>query len=157
MVETVYDLLSGKAAIAACHRAMVRHGRVVPIQAQVTIELTGRMLPGTEIGAAITALSPLGVDLIGLNCATGPVEMYEPLRQLSETAPMPLACLPNAGRIRCPGRGRLLRHDARAPRSSRGGSAAPAGGVTHAGARSLGGVDLFGDELPAGPLRAAGR
>jgi 5-methyltetrahydrofolate--homocysteine methyltransferase len=97
VVETVYDLLSGKAAIAACHRAMVRHGRVVPIQAQVTIELTGRMLPGTEIGAAITALSPLGVDLIGLNCATGPVEMYEPLRQLSETAPMPLACLPNAG------------------------------------------------------------
>jgi 5-methyltetrahydrofolate--homocysteine methyltransferase len=97
VVETVYDLLSGKAAIAACHRAMVRHGRVVPIQAQVTIELTGRMLPGTEIGAAITALSPLGIDLIGLNCATGPVEMYEPLRQLSETAPMPLSCLPNAG------------------------------------------------------------
>jgi 5-methyltetrahydrofolate--homocysteine methyltransferase len=76
---------------------MVRLGRVVPIQAQVTIELTGRMLPGTEIGAAITALNPLGIDLIGLNCATGPVEMYEPLRQLSETAPMPLACLPNAG------------------------------------------------------------
>jgi 5-methyltetrahydrofolate--homocysteine methyltransferase len=97
LVETMYDLLSGKAAIAACHRAMVRHGRVVPIQAQVTIELTGRMLPGTEIGAAITALSPLGIDLIGLNCATGPVEMYEPLRQLSETAPMPVACLPNAG------------------------------------------------------------
>jgi 5-methyltetrahydrofolate--homocysteine methyltransferase len=97
LVETMYDLLSGKAAIAACHRAMARHGRTVPIQAQVTIELTGRMLPGTEIGAAITALSPLGIDLIGLNCATGPVEMYEPLRQLSETAPVPLACLPNAG------------------------------------------------------------
>jgi len=97
LVETMFDLLSGKAAIAACHRAMARHGRIVPIQAQVTIELTGRMLPGTEIGAAITALSPLGIDVIGLNCATGPVEMYEPLRQLSETAPMPLACLPNAG------------------------------------------------------------
>ena len=97
LVETVYDLLSGKAAIAACHRAMARHGRIVPIQAQVTIELTGRMLPGTEIGAAITALSPLGIDVIGLNCATGPVEMYEPLRQLSETAPLPLSCLPNAG------------------------------------------------------------
>jgi 5-methyltetrahydrofolate--homocysteine methyltransferase len=97
LVETMFDLLSGKAAIAACHRAMVRHGRIVPIQAQVTIELTGRMLPGTEIGAAITALSPLGIDVIGLNCATGPVEMYEPLRQLSETAPMPLSCLPNAG------------------------------------------------------------
>jgi 5-methyltetrahydrofolate--homocysteine methyltransferase len=97
VVETMYDLLSGKAAIAACHRAMVRHGRVVPIQAQVTIELTGRMLPGTEIGAAITALTPLGIDIIGLNCATGPVEMYEPLRQLTETAPLPLSCMPNAG------------------------------------------------------------
>src|SRR5580704_702276 len=97
IVETVYDLLSGKAAIAACHRAMVRHGRVVPIQAQVTIELTGRMLPGTEIGAALTALHPLGVDVLGLNCATGPVEMYEPLRHLSESSPVPLSCLPNAG------------------------------------------------------------
>ncbi len=97
IVETMFDLLSGKAAIAACHRAMARHGRIVPIQAQVTIELTGRMLPGTEIGAAITSLSPLGVDVLGLNCATGPVEMYEPLRTLSETAPMPLSCLPNAG------------------------------------------------------------
>ena len=56
----MFDLLSGKAAIAACHRAMARHGRVVPIQVQVTIELTGRMLPGTEIGAAIASLSPLG-------------------------------------------------------------------------------------------------
>jgi 5-methyltetrahydrofolate--homocysteine methyltransferase len=97
LVETIFDLLSGKAAIAACHRAMARLGRVVPIQAQVTIELTGRMLPGTEIGAAITALAPLGVDVLGLNCATGPVEMYEPLRQLSESAPMFLSCLPNAG------------------------------------------------------------
>ncbi len=97
LVETMFDLLSGKAAIAACHRAMARVGRVVPIQAQVTIELTGRMLPGTEIGAAVTALSPLGVDVIGLNCATGPVEMYEPLRQLSETAPATVSCMPNAG------------------------------------------------------------
>ena len=97
LVETMFDLLAGKAAIAACHRAMVRHGRIVPIQAQVTIELTGRMLPGTEIGAAITALSPLGIDVIGINCATGPVEMYEPLRQLAESAPLPVSCLPNAG------------------------------------------------------------
>ncbi len=97
IVETMFDLLSGKAAIAACHRAMARHGRVVPIQAQVTIELTGRMLPGTEIGAAIAALSPLGVDVLGLNCATGPVEMYEPLRTLSDNAPVPVSCMPNAG------------------------------------------------------------
>ncbi|HEY5111657.1 MAG TPA: methionine synthase [Acidimicrobiales bacterium] len=97
LVETMFDLLSGKAAVAACHRAMARHGRVVPIQVQVTIELTGRMLPGTEIGAAITALSPLGIDVIGLNCATGPVEMYEPLRTLSDNASLALSCMPNAG------------------------------------------------------------
>jgi 5-methyltetrahydrofolate--homocysteine methyltransferase len=97
LVETMFDLLSGKAAIAACHRAMARHGRVVPIQVQVTIELTGRMLPGTEIGAAITALTPLGIDVIGLNCATGPVEMYEPLLTLSDSAPLALSCMPNAG------------------------------------------------------------
>jgi 5-methyltetrahydrofolate--homocysteine methyltransferase len=97
LIETMFDLLSGKAAIAACHRAMARHGRIVPIQAQVTIELTGRMLPGTEIGAAVAALSPLGIDVIGLNCATGPVEMYEPLRTLSDSAAMPVSCMPNAG------------------------------------------------------------
>lgn len=97
LVETMFDLLSGKAAINACRRAMARHGRVVPIQAQVTIELTGRMLPGTEMGAALTSLAAMGVDVIGLNCATGPVEMYEPLRTLSTAAPMPIAVLPNAG------------------------------------------------------------
>ncbi len=97
LIETMFDVLSVKSAVAACRRAMARHGREVPIQAQVTIELTGRMLPGTEIGAAITALQPLGIDVMGLNCATGPVEMYEPLRQLSDSCPLPLSCLPNAG------------------------------------------------------------
>ena len=97
LVETMFDLLSGKAAIAACRRAMVRHGRRVPIQAQVTIELTGRMLPGTEIGAALTSLEAMGVDVVGINCATGPIEMYEPLRYLTATATRPVSCLPNAG------------------------------------------------------------
>ncbi len=97
LVETMFDLLSGKAAIAACRRAMARHGRTVPIQAQVTIELTGRMLPGTEITAALTSLRPLGVDVIGINCATGPVEMYEPIRQLTAASDLPVSCLPNAG------------------------------------------------------------
>ncbi|HEY8081675.1 MAG TPA: methionine synthase [Acidimicrobiales bacterium] len=97
IVETMYDLLGAKAAIAAAHRAMARHGRRVPVQAQVTIELTGRMLPGTEIAAAITSLVPVGIDVLGLNCATGPVEMYEPLRYLADASPLPLSCLPNAG------------------------------------------------------------
>ena len=97
VVETQYDLLGAKAAITAAHRAMARHGRRVPIQAQVTIELTGRMLPGTEIAAAITSLVPMGVDVLGLNCATGPVEMYEPLRYLADASPLPISCVPNAG------------------------------------------------------------
>ena len=97
IVETMYDLLGAKAAISAAHRAMRRHGRRVPVQAQVTIELTGRMLPGTEIAAAITSLVPVGIDVLGLNCATGPVEMYEPLRYLADACPLPLSCLPNAG------------------------------------------------------------
>ena len=62
---------------------MVALGRYVPLQTQVTIELTGRMLPGTEIGAALTVLDAMQVDVVGLNCATGPVEMSEALRHLS--------------------------------------------------------------------------
>ncbi len=69
----------------------------MPIQAQVTIELTGRMLPGTEIGAALAAIDPLKVDIVGINCATGPVEMSEHLRHLSQHSRMPISCLPNAG------------------------------------------------------------
>jgi 5-methyltetrahydrofolate--homocysteine methyltransferase len=97
IIETMFDLLGAKAAINACRLAMVEVGRQVPLQVQVTIELTGRMLPGTEIGAALTSLDAMGVDLIGLNCATGPVEMGEPLRYLAEHARIPISCLPNAG------------------------------------------------------------
>jgi 5-methyltetrahydrofolate--homocysteine methyltransferase len=97
LIETVQDLLQAKGAIAGCRRAMAALGRVVPIQVQVTIELTGRMLPGTEIGAALTALDALRPDVIGLNCATGPHEMSEHLRYLSQHSRVPLAVLPNAG------------------------------------------------------------
>ena len=97
LVETVFDLLGAKAALVACRRAMTATGRQVPLQAQVTIELTGRMLPGTEIGAALCALDALGPDVIGINCATGPVEMYEPLRHLSENSRRPISTMPNAG------------------------------------------------------------
>jgi 5-methyltetrahydrofolate--homocysteine methyltransferase len=97
LVETQYDLLGLKAAVAGCRRAMAAEGRRVPIQAQVTIELTGTMLPGTEIGAALAAVEPLGVDVFGLNCATGPGEMSEHLRYLSRHARMPVSALPNAG------------------------------------------------------------
>src|SRR5205814_9530346 len=76
---------------------MAAEGRVVPIIMQVTVETTGTMLLGTEIGAALNALEPLGIDLIGLNCATGPAEMSEHLRTLSKHAKVPLSVMPNAG------------------------------------------------------------
>ena len=97
IIETMFDLLSVKAAMNGARRAMATVGREVPLQVQVTMELTGRMLPGTEIGAALAALDPMHPDLIGLNCATGPSEMGEHLRHLSQHARMPISCLPNAG------------------------------------------------------------
>ncbi|MHB1986790.1 MAG: methionine synthase [Acidimicrobiales bacterium] len=97
LVETSYDLLQAKAAIQACRRAMISTGISVPIQVQVTIELTGRMLLGTEIGAALTALEAMGPDVIGMNCATGPVEMYESLHYLADHSRLPISALPNAG------------------------------------------------------------
>src|SRR6266550_1752873 len=97
LIETVYDLLQGKAAFVACRRAMAAEGRTVPIMLQVTVETTGRMLVGSEIGAALTALEAMQPDVIGMNCATGPSEMTEHLRHLSQHARTFLSCLPNAG------------------------------------------------------------
>src|SRR6266851_1789684 len=76
---------------------MAAAGDDLPLIAQVTIETTGSMLLGTEIGAALTALEPLGISLIGLNCATGPGEMSEHLRYLAAHSRIPLSCMPNAG------------------------------------------------------------
>ncbi|MDQ1532251.1 MAG: 5-methyltetrahydrofolate--homocysteine methyltransferase, partial [Actinomycetota bacterium] len=97
LIETVMDLLQGKAAIIAARRAMAAEGRTVPIMVQVTVETTGRMLVGSEIGAALTALEAMQPDVIGMNCATGPSEMTEHLRHLSQHARTYLSCLPNAG------------------------------------------------------------
>jgi 5-methyltetrahydrofolate--homocysteine methyltransferase len=97
LVETSQDLLQTKASILGAKRAMEAEGRTVPIVAQVTVELTGTMLVGSEIGAALTALEPLGIDMIGMNCATGPAEMGEHLRYLSQNARVPLSVMPNAG------------------------------------------------------------
>ncbi|MEZ5186026.1 MAG: methionine synthase [Candidatus Nanopelagicales bacterium] len=97
LIETSQDLLQAKAAVLAGHRAMREVGRRVPIMVSVTVETTGTMLLGSEIGAALTALEPLGIDAIGLNCATGPAEMSEHLRHLSNHANVMLTCMPNAG------------------------------------------------------------
>ena len=146
LVETAQDLLQAKAAIIGAKRALRAAGSDAPLMCQVTVETTGTMLLGSEIGAALTALEPLGIDVLGLNCATGPAEMSEHLRHLSRHARTILSCMPNAGlpvlgqdgahypltpeqlaaaprplhqRLRPrPGR-RLLRHHARAPAPGR--------------------------------------
>ncbi|GAA2803348.1 methionine synthase [Kitasatospora aburaviensis] len=97
LVETSQDLLQTKAAILGCKRALAEAGLDLPVLVQVTVETTGTMLLGSEIGAALTALEPLGVDYIGLNCATGPAEMSEHLRYLAKNARIGLSCMPNAG------------------------------------------------------------
>jgi 5-methyltetrahydrofolate--homocysteine methyltransferase len=101
IVETCQDLLQAKAAIVGARRAITawaaQTGADIMLIAQVTIETTGTMLLGSEIGAALTALEPLGIDVIGLNCATGPAEMSEHLRYLAAHAALPLSCMPNAG------------------------------------------------------------
>ena len=97
LVETSQDLLQTKAAINGCRAAIDKSGKDLILIAQVTVETTGTMLLGSEIGAALTALEPLGIDVIGLNCATGPAEMSEHLRQLSQSSSVMLSCMPNAG------------------------------------------------------------
>ncbi|MEU2437896.1 methionine synthase [Streptomyces rubradiris] len=97
LVETTQDLLQTKAAVLGARRGIEALGLDVPVIVSVTVETTGTMLLGSEIGAALTALEPLGIDMIGLNCATGPAEMSEHLRYLARNARIPLSCMPNAG------------------------------------------------------------
>ena len=97
LIETCMDLLQIKAAMQGCRIAMKACGRELPIQVQVTMETTGRMLVGTEIGAAYASLAAMKPDVIGINCATGPSEMQEHLRYLSEHSLIPISVLPNAG------------------------------------------------------------
>ena len=99
LIETTQDLLQAKAAINGAREAIdsVNSHRDVMLMAQVTIETTGTMLMGSEIGAALNALEPLGIDVIGLNCATGPAEMSEHLRTLAHRTDLLISCMPNAG------------------------------------------------------------
>ncbi|WP_460762722.1 methionine synthase [Nocardiopsis oceani] len=97
LIETCQDLLQVKSAVVGAMRARKARGKDVPIIAQVSIETNGTMLMGSEIGAALTSLAPLGIDVIGLNCSTGPAEMSEHLRYLSHHSPIPISVMPNAG------------------------------------------------------------
>jgi 5-methyltetrahydrofolate--homocysteine methyltransferase len=97
IIETCQDLLQTKAAVLGARRAIRDSGRDIALICQVAVETTGTMLLGSEIGAALTALEPLGIDLIGVNCSTGPAEMSEHLRYLSQHSRVPLSVMPNAG------------------------------------------------------------
>jgi 5-methyltetrahydrofolate--homocysteine methyltransferase len=97
LVETSQDLLQVKAAVNGCRQAINEADRDIMLIAQVTVETTGTMLLGSEIGAALNTLEPMGIDLIGLNCATGPTEMSEHLRYLSKNAKIAISVMPNAG------------------------------------------------------------
>jgi len=97
LIETSQDILEVKAAITGCHRAFKETGIHLPIQAQITLDTTGRMLLGTDINAALAILEGLGIDVIGLNCSTGPEHMREPIRILGENSTLPVSCIPNAG------------------------------------------------------------
>ena len=97
LVETAQDLLQAKTALIAAREAMEVRGVRLPLICSVTIETTGQMLMGSEIGAALTALEPLQIDLFGINCATGPDLMHEHLRYLRDSSPLPIIAQPNAG------------------------------------------------------------
>jgi len=97
LVETAQDILEVKAAVAGFERLFAEMGRRVPVQTQITLDTSGRMLLGTDIASAMTTLEALGVDVLGLNCSTGPEHMREPVRYLTEHATLPISVIPNAG------------------------------------------------------------
>jgi 5-methyltetrahydrofolate--homocysteine methyltransferase len=97
LIETSQDILEVKAAITGIQKALDETGTCLPIQAQVTLDTTGRMLLGTDIAAALTILEGMSIAVIGLNCSTGPEHMREPIRILGEQSTLPVSCIPNAG------------------------------------------------------------
>jgi len=97
LIETSQDILEVKAAITGIQTAFKETGIRIPLQAQITLDITGRMLFGTDIAAALAILERLPIDVIGMNCSTGPEHMREPIAFLGENAPLPVSCIPNAG------------------------------------------------------------
>ncbi len=97
LIETSQDILEVKATIHGIKLAFAETGQTLPIQAQVTLDTTGRMLLGTDISAVLTILEESGAAAIGLNCSTGPDYMREPIRFLGEISTLPVSCIPNAG------------------------------------------------------------
>lgn len=97
LLETSQDILEVRAAVAGIQRYFEETGVRIPLQAQITLDTSGRMLFGTEIGAALTTLEALPIDVLGLNCSTGPEHMAGPVKYLTEHSTRPISVLPNAG------------------------------------------------------------
>jgi 5-methyltetrahydrofolate--homocysteine methyltransferase len=97
LIETSQDILEVKAAIEGIQTAFAETKLKVPLQAQITLDTTGRMLFGTDIAAALSILEGLPIDVIGMNCSTGPEHMRAPIEFLGENATLPVSCIPNAG------------------------------------------------------------
>ncbi len=97
LIETCQDLGQIKVAVRAAREAMAAKQRRVPLWVQATVETTGTLLVGSDISAVLTSVEPLGIDVLGLNCGTGPDEMHQHLQTLSEASPFRISCLPNAG------------------------------------------------------------
>ncbi len=97
LVETSQDILEVKAALTGIQLAFAESNIYLPVQAQVTLDTTGRMLLGTDIAASLAILEGLAIDVIGLNCSTGPEHMRQPIAYLGENTHLPVSCIPNAG------------------------------------------------------------
>jgi 5-methyltetrahydrofolate--homocysteine methyltransferase len=97
LIETSQDILEVKLAIEACHMAMQKVGRKVPLIGNVTLDRYGNMLLGTNVQAAYTTVRDMGIDIFGLNCSTGPEEMLSSIRWLDEQHGLPILVVPNAG------------------------------------------------------------
>ncbi|GAB1420941.1 methionine synthase [Anaerolineales bacterium] len=97
LIETSQDILEVKAAVRGIYDYFERSGNRIPIQAQITLDVSGRMLFGTDIGGALTTLEALPIDVIGMNCSTGPEYMRQPVQFLVENSQLPISVLPNAG------------------------------------------------------------
>ena len=98
IIETAQDILEVKAAVFGARDAMAKVGREVPLQTQVSLLPNGgKMLLGTDIEAVLTTLISLDVDVVGLNCSTGPEDMRDAIRFLGANSPVPVSCIPNAG------------------------------------------------------------
>jgi len=97
LVETSQDILEMRAAVFGCHRARTEKKSPVGLMAQTTLDTTGRMLLGTDIGSVLSTFSRLPIDVIGMNCSTGPKEMKDPVRYLSQYSEIPISTIPNAG------------------------------------------------------------